>query len=84
MIGFLLPVSLVISAALAALSDYLDWVLPDLPVILRIVHLTVSFGLTTVFFAMMFKILPDKADGVTGRLAWRGCNGGAVHGPAST
>ena len=59
MIGFLLLVSLVISAALAAFSDYLDRILPGLPVILRVVHLTLSFGFTTVFFAMMFKILPD-------------------------
>src|SRR6202048_2007262 len=58
-IGFLLLVSLVISAALAAFSDYLDRILPGLPVILRVVHLTLSFGFTTVFFAMMFKILPD-------------------------
>src|SRR6266481_8324423 len=58
-IGCLLLVSLVISAALAAFSDYIDRILPGLPVILRIVHLTLSFGFTTVFFAMMFKILPD-------------------------
>jgi membrane protein len=60
-IGFLLLVSLVISTALAALSDYLDWILPGLATILHIVHLTLSFGFTTVLFAMMFKILPDKA-----------------------
>jgi membrane protein len=58
-IGFLLLVSLVISAALAAFSDYLDRILPGFSVILRVVHLTLSFGFTTVFFAMMFKILPD-------------------------
>src|SRR5437764_13266926 len=60
-IGFLLLVSLVISTALAALSDYLDWILPGLATILHIVHLTLSFGFTTVLFAMIFKILPDKA-----------------------
>src|SRR6267378_3797279 len=59
-IGFLLLVSLVISTALAAFSDYLDWILPELPIILHIVHLTFSFGFTTVLFAMMFKILPDN------------------------
>jgi membrane protein len=59
-IGFLLLVSLVISTALAAFSDYLDWILPGLPIILHIVHLTFSFGFTTVLFAMMFKILPDN------------------------
>jgi membrane protein len=60
-IGFLLLVSLVISTALAAFSDYLDWILPGLATILHIVHLTLSFGFTTVLFAMMFKILPDHA-----------------------
>jgi membrane protein len=59
-IGFLLLVSLVISTALAAFSDYLDWVLPGLVTILDIVHLTLSFAFTTVLFAMIFKILPDK------------------------
>jgi len=53
-------VSLVISTALAAFSDYLDWILPGLATILHIVHLTLSFGFTTVLFAMMFKILPDN------------------------
>src|SRR5437764_13447556 len=57
-IGFLLLVSLVISTALAAFSDYLDWILPGLATILHIVHLTLSFGFTTVLFAMIFKILP--------------------------
>jgi membrane protein len=59
-IGFLLLVSLVISAALAALSDYLDQILGGLAIILHFVHLTLSFGFTTVLFAMMFKILPDN------------------------
>jgi membrane protein len=59
-IGFLLLVSLVISTALAALSDYLDWILPGLATILHIIHLTLSVSFTTVLFAMMFKILPDN------------------------
>ena len=59
-IGFLLLVSLVISTALAAFSNYLDWLLPGLAGILDIVHLILSFGLTTVLFAMIFKILPDS------------------------
>src|SRR6266481_10095459 len=59
-IGFLLLVSLVISTALAAFSDYLDWILPGLATILHIVHLTLSLAFTTVLFAMIFKILPDS------------------------
>jgi membrane protein len=59
-IGFLLLVSLVVSTALAAFSDYLDWILPRLATILHIAHLSFSFGFTTVLFAMIFKILPDN------------------------
>ena len=58
-IGFLLLVSLAISTALTAFSDYLDRILVGLATILRIVHLTLSFGFTPVLFATMFKILPD-------------------------
>jgi membrane protein len=60
-IGFLLLVSLVISAALAVLSDYLDRLLPGLAIILHIVHQTFSFALTTVLFGTIFKILPDSS-----------------------
>src|SRR5712691_5039173 len=59
-IGFLLLVSLVISTALTAFSNYLDWLLPGLATILEIAHLVLSFALTTVLFAMLFKILPDN------------------------
>ncbi len=59
-IGFLLLVSLVISTALTAFSHYLDWLLPGLATILEIAHLVLSFALTTVLFAMIFKILPDN------------------------
>jgi membrane protein len=51
----------VISTALAAFSGYLDWILPGLATILRAVHLTLSFAFTTVLFATIFKILPDKS-----------------------
>jgi membrane protein len=59
-IGFVLLVSLVISAALAAFSQYLDEILPGLPTILHILHLGLAFVCTTVLFALLFKILPDK------------------------
>jgi membrane protein len=58
-IGFLLLVSLVISTALAAFSDYLDRVLPGLATILDLLHLALSLGFTTLLFAIMLKILPD-------------------------
>src|SRR5205823_2436793 len=43
-----------------AYSDYLDRLLPELVTILEIAHLVLSFALTTVLFAMIFKILPDS------------------------
>jgi membrane protein len=58
-IGFLLLVSLVASTALIAFSDYLDRTLPNFSIIIYIIHYAISFGFTTVFFAFIFKILPD-------------------------
>ena len=58
-IGFLLLVSLVISTALMAFSDYLNRTLPNSALILYLIHLALSFGFTMVFFAAIFKILPD-------------------------
>jgi membrane protein len=58
-IGFLLLVSLVSSTALMAFSDYLSRTLPNFSIILYPLHHALSFGFTTVFFAVIFKILPD-------------------------
>jgi membrane protein len=58
-IGFLLLVSLVVSTALMALSDYIDRILPNFSIILYLTHYVFSFGFTTVLFAAIFKILPD-------------------------
>src|SRR5207302_317390 len=58
-IGFLLLVSLVLSAALTAFGDYLNRIFPGLHVLLRLLHFALSFGITSALFAMMFKILPD-------------------------
>lgn len=58
-IGLLLVTSLAMTAALAAFSDDLHRLLPALPAVLQTLNFLLSFGLTTVLFAMMFKILPD-------------------------
>ncbi|MFM9268030.1 YihY/virulence factor BrkB family protein [Tychonema sp. BBK16] len=58
-IGFLLLVSLVISALLAAVSYWLNGLL-HLPVgIWQIVDLAISFGVVTLLFALIYKLLPD-------------------------
>ena len=60
-IGFLLLLSLVISTALAAFSDYLDRTLSSFSFAIYFLHVALSFGFTTIFFAAIFKILPDHA-----------------------
>ncbi|HVJ51966.1 MAG TPA: YihY/virulence factor BrkB family protein [Aliidongia sp.] len=75
-IGFLLLVSLALSAALTAFADLLDRTLPGLPVILRLLHLTLSLGFLTLFFAMMFKILPDTD--IEWRDVWSGAAATAI------
>ncbi|TAD86143.1 MAG: YihY/virulence factor BrkB family protein [Oscillatoriales cyanobacterium] len=58
-IGFLLLVSLVISALLAAVSYWLNGLL-HLPVgIWQIVDFAISFGVVTLLFALIYKLLPD-------------------------
>lgn len=58
-IGFLLLMSLVISTALTAFSSYVDRAMPSFAIILYLVHPTLSLCFTTLFFAIIFKILPD-------------------------
>jgi membrane protein len=57
--GFLLLVSLVLSAGLAATTDALERVVPVPGVVWQVVGLIVSLGVITLLFAMIFKILPD-------------------------
>jgi membrane protein len=67
-IGFILLVSLVVSAALSALSAYLDRLWPGPPLVgylLQALNLIVSFGITTLLFALIYRVLPDA------RIAWR-------------
>jgi len=57
-IGFLLMVSLVVSALLAALHAYLDdWAGSAL--VWRALNVLVSFGMVTLLIAIIFKYLPD-------------------------
>ena len=62
-IVFLLLVSLVVSAALAALGKFGSGTLPT--PLLHLVDLVVSIAVVAVLFAMLFKVLPDV------RIAWR-------------
>jgi membrane protein len=59
-IGFLLLISLVISAGLSAFSEWIKMHLPDFMMfVFRFLSFVISFGVITVLFMLMFKILPD-------------------------
>jgi membrane protein len=75
-IGLLLMLSLALGTALAAFSAYLDRLLPGLPVILDTVNFVFSLAVTTVMFALMFKILPDA--GVQWPDVWIGAAASAL------
>src|ERR1700704_4499434 len=71
-LGFLLMVSLVVSAGLTAFGNYLDSVLPFGKVILSALNAVVSVALISVLFAAIYKVLPDR------HLAWGDVIVGAV------
>lgn len=58
-IGFLLLVSLVLSAVLAGINAYFSHLIPGVDFIWQIVNFVISFGITTLLFAMIYKFLPD-------------------------
>ena len=58
-IGFLLLVSLMFSAALAAVSDYLGRNIVLLAGLVSVLDFVVSFIGVTIMFALMFKFIPD-------------------------
>lgn len=59
-IGFLLLTSLVLTAALSALSDWIQNRLPDFTIYLfQLANLVISFGVITLLFALIYKVLPD-------------------------
>jgi len=64
-IGFVLLVSLVLSAWLAAASTYLGHLLPAPAATLEALNFVISFVVITGSFALIFKLLPDV------RIAWR-------------
>jgi membrane protein len=70
--GFLLIVSLLVSTVLAALADSLGSHLDGLGGLMRSLDLGVSFAVTAMLFALIFKILPDVP------LSWRDVWLGAV------
>jgi membrane protein len=71
-IGFLLLVSMIVSAALAALTGAIGDMLPVPPFVLHGINFLVSFLVISLLFAMIFKVLPDA------KVRWRDVWIGAV------
>ena len=64
-VGFLLLVSLVVSAALAAMGRSFEAWMPAAEPVMHIVQLVVSFLVATGLFALLFRYVPDA------KVAWR-------------
>ncbi|MEO8440704.1 MAG: YihY/virulence factor BrkB family protein [Spartobacteria bacterium] len=58
-VGFLLLVSLVLSAALSALQDYMTNWMPSVPWLWQAGNIVISLIVVAVLFAMIYKYLPD-------------------------
>jgi membrane protein len=71
-LGFLLLVSLLLNGLMDALITRLTSMFPQLTVILvYALNLILTFGITTLLFAMIFKVLPDA------RIQWKHVRAGA-------
>ncbi len=71
-ISFLLLISLIISAALAVVSEFVSTLLPNLPIVAQLLSLLISLTAVTVVFALIFKAVPDV------EIAWKDVWIGAV------
>ncbi len=58
-VGFLLLVSLVLSAGLSGLQDYMTHWMPRVPWLWQAANIGTSFVVVAVLFAMIYKYLPD-------------------------
>jgi membrane protein len=71
-LGFLLLVSLVVSAVLSALSGWLHSVIGDIAIVSWVIDAVVALGVIATLIALIYKILPDA------RVAWRDVWVGAI------
>ncbi len=58
-VSFLMLVSLLVSAVLAAITGYFENLLPGANFVWHLLDAVVSFGIVVVLFAAIFKIIPD-------------------------
>lgn len=64
-LGFLLMVSLVFSAGVAAFGGWADGLFPGWELLLQVVNTAISLGISSLLFAMIFKLMPQA------RVSWR-------------
>jgi membrane protein len=69
-IGFLLLVSLVLTAGIAAVGKKIGAMMPGMEVMAQILNFVASFGLIAVLFAFMFKFMPDAI--IPWKTVWMG------------
>jgi membrane protein len=71
-LGFLLIVSLIVNGAMAAINNFLKARFPDFTlVVINIANIAISFGVITVLFGVIFKVLPDA------KIKWKHVRAGA-------
>ena len=71
-VGFLLLVSLVISAVISGLQNYMNNWLPGIPWFWQAANIVTSFVVVAVLFSMIYKFLPDVV------ISWRDVSIGAA------
>jgi membrane protein len=71
-LGFLMLVSLVVSAGLAAVGHWVEDILPGAKVLMAVVNFVITLVLLSAVFAAIYKFLPDKP------IAWRDVAVGAI------
>jgi len=72
-LGFLLLVSLAVTAVVEVIGNRLKEAFPDVAVVvLYIINLAITLGVTTILFAIIFKVLPDI------RIKWKAIWPGAI------
>jgi membrane protein len=64
-IGFLMLVSLLLSAVIAALGGFVTGLMPSFQIAAQVINAVLSLGIITVLFALIYKVLPNV------QLHWR-------------
>jgi membrane protein len=63
-VGFLLLVSLIVNAVLAAMVNYFSGLVPGFDLLWQVANFMISFAVITVLFALIYKVMPDA------KIAW--------------